>query len=230
MIHDQILPMTLWEEACMTTIYVQNKRPHQILKNITPEEAFTKVKPEIIHFKIFGCPVYFHVPKEKRSNLDPSGRKGTFVGYSESSKAYQIYIPGQRQIEIRRDVTFEEGLAFQRSRESHMEIDCETIPSPPSAVQRETNIIPFDPVVPADPVAPVDMPRYILVGHKRHSQARKNMQEVEGHTTPQVTSRERKRPKRFSSYLSAMSHIIDSKPSFHGEATGEQVWKDSMKK
>jgi hypothetical protein len=82
------------EEECMTTMYVQNKSPCQILKNITPEEAFTRVKPEIGHFRIFGFPVYFHVPKEKRSKIDPSGRKGTFVGYSESSNAYLIYILG----------------------------------------------------------------------------------------------------------------------------------------
>jgi hypothetical protein len=88
--------MTLWAEACMTAIYVQNRSHHQILKNITPEEAFTRVKPEIRHFRIFGCPIYFHVPKEKRSKLDPSRRKGTFVGHSESSKAYWIYISGQR--------------------------------------------------------------------------------------------------------------------------------------
>ena len=104
--------MTLWEEACMTTIYFQNHSPHLILKNITPEEAFTKVNHEIGHFRIFGCPVYLHVPKEKRSKLEPSGRKGTFVGYNESSKAYQIYIPGQRQIEVSKDVTFEEEVAF----------------------------------------------------------------------------------------------------------------------
>jgi hypothetical protein len=42
-----------------------------------------------------------------------------------------------------------------------MEIDSETIPSPPSAVQRETNIIPVD------PVSLVDMFRDIAVGHKR---------------------------------------------------------------
>jgi hypothetical protein len=154
----------------MTTVYVQNKSPHQILKNITPEEAFTGVKPEIGHFRIFGCPVYFHVPKEKRSKLEPSGRKGTFVGYSESSKAYRIYIPVQRQIEISRDVTFEEEIAFQRSRESQMEIDSETMPSPPSVVQRETNIIPVDsvaPVDPVDPIAPINMPKDNIVGHKR---------------------------------------------------------------
>jgi hypothetical protein len=94
MIHDQSLPMFLWAEASMTTVYVQNRSPHKILRNMTPEEAFTGVKPEVGHFRIFGCPVYIHIPKEKRSKLEPSGRKGTFVGYNESSKAYQIYISG----------------------------------------------------------------------------------------------------------------------------------------
>jgi transposase InsO family protein len=71
MIQDQSLPMNLWEKSCMTIVYVQNRSPHRILKNITPEEAFTKVKPEIRHFRIFGCLVYLHVPKEKRSKLEP---------------------------------------------------------------------------------------------------------------------------------------------------------------
>jgi hypothetical protein len=62
------------------TVYVQNKSLHQTLKNITLEEAFIGVKPEIEHFRIFGCPMYFHVPKEKKSKLDPSGRKDTFMG------------------------------------------------------------------------------------------------------------------------------------------------------
>jgi hypothetical protein len=54
-----------------------------------------------------------------------------------------------------------------------MEIDSETIPSPPSAVHRETYIIPDDPIAPVDPVAPADsfsprnIPRDITVGHKR---------------------------------------------------------------
>jgi hypothetical protein len=161
----------------MTTMYVQNKSPHWIFNNITPEESFIGVNPEIGHFRIFGCPVYFHVPKEKRSKLDPSGRKGTFVGYIESLKEYQIYILGQRQIEISRDVSFEEDISFQRSRESQMGIDRETMPSPPSSIQSETYIIPVelvvpvDPVVPTDQVAPIDMPIDITVGHKRHAWA-----------------------------------------------------------
>jgi hypothetical protein len=102
----------MWAEASMTTMYVQNMSPHEIMKNMTPKEAFTGVKPEVRQLRIFGCPIYFHVPKEKRTKLDSSGRKGTFVGYNESSKAYRIYIPGQRQIEVSRDVTFEEETTF----------------------------------------------------------------------------------------------------------------------
>jgi hypothetical protein len=57
------------------TVYVQNKSLHQTLKNITPEEVFTGMNPEIEHFCLFGCPMY--IPKEKKSKLDPLGRKDT---------------------------------------------------------------------------------------------------------------------------------------------------------
>jgi hypothetical protein len=72
MIHDQSIPMFLWEEASNTTVYIQNKIPHHILEDKTHEEAFTEVKPEVIHLKIFGCQVYIHIPKEKRTKIEPS--------------------------------------------------------------------------------------------------------------------------------------------------------------
>ena len=43
--------------------------------------------------------------------------------YSESSKAYRIYIPGSKQIEVSKDVSFEEKMAIQKGRGSDMEID-----------------------------------------------------------------------------------------------------------
>ena len=107
MIHDQSLLLFLWAEASRTTVYVQNKCPHKILKNMTLEEAFTRVNPKVGHLHIFGFPVYMHMPKDKNMKLYPSGKKGTFVGYNESSKSYKIYIPGSRQIEVSMDVTFE---------------------------------------------------------------------------------------------------------------------------
>lgn len=39
-----------------------------------------------------------------------------FVGYCENSKAYRIYIPGQKKVEIGRDVTFGEDVALRKAR------------------------------------------------------------------------------------------------------------------
>lgn len=112
MMSDLDLPSLLWAEAANTTVYVQNRISHAALGDKTLEEAFIGEKPEVGHWRIFGCPVYIHVSKEKRRKMEPSGKKGTFVGYSESEKAYIIYIRGQRYIEVNRDVTFDEKEAF----------------------------------------------------------------------------------------------------------------------
>jgi hypothetical protein len=98
MMFDQDLPNYLWAEATSTAVYIRNRCPHAILKEKTPEEVFLGIKPEVEHLRIFGCPVYIHVPKENRTKMEPSGKKGVFVGYSEKSKAYMIYVLVQRQI------------------------------------------------------------------------------------------------------------------------------------
>ena len=92
MIHDQDLPMHLWAEASRKVIYVKNRLSHGALGFKTPEEIYTRKKPEVSHLKIFGFPMYVHAPKEKRTKLDPSGKKGIFVGYSKVSKAFGVYI------------------------------------------------------------------------------------------------------------------------------------------
>ena len=81
------LPLSLWVEAACIVVYIQNRIPHLILGEKTPKEFFSRKKPVVDHMRIFGTLVYIHVPKEKRAKLEPSGKKGIFVGYSESSKA-----------------------------------------------------------------------------------------------------------------------------------------------
>ena len=98
--HDLDFPSSTWVEAAGTTIYIQTRSPQFILGDKTPKEKFIGVNPTIGHLRIFGCPVYIHVPKEKISKLEPFGKKGIFVGYSETSKAYWIYVPGKRYIEV----------------------------------------------------------------------------------------------------------------------------------
>ena len=86
MIHDQDLPIHLWVKAARTTVYVQNRISHSALGFKTPEEMFTGKKPKVSHLKIFGCLVFVHIPKEKRTKLNPSRNKGIFIGYCEVSR------------------------------------------------------------------------------------------------------------------------------------------------
>jgi hypothetical protein len=108
MLHDQGLPLFLWVEACYTAVYLQNRSPHRVVGSMTPEEAFSGKKPEVGHFRIFGCITYSYVPSEKRTKLEPMAERGIFVGYSETSKAFRIYLPSLRKTVLRRDVRFEE--------------------------------------------------------------------------------------------------------------------------
>jgi hypothetical protein len=98
---------------------------------------FTEKKPEVSHLKIFGCPVFIHIPKENRNKLDPSGNKRIFVGYCEVSKALKIYIPGQHHIDINMDVTFDEDVVLKKSKLCHLEELYEEEPVIPSTAMRE---------------------------------------------------------------------------------------------
>ena len=115
MLHDQDLLLFLWIEACRTAVYLQNKSPHRVVGSKIPEEAFTGVRPDIGHFRMFGCLMFSDVPSEKRTKLEPTREKGIFVGYNKTLKAFRIYIPAQRNIVAQRDVRFEEDRAFKKS-------------------------------------------------------------------------------------------------------------------
>jgi hypothetical protein len=69
--------------------------------------------------------------------LEPSGKKGIFVGYCEVSKAFRIYIPGHHHIEISRDVTFDEDAMLKKSRRCHIEEVYEEEPVIPRTTVRE---------------------------------------------------------------------------------------------
>ena len=100
MMSDLDLPSSSWAEAASIVVYVQNRSSHVALGDKTLEVAFTDEKSEVGHLRIFGCSVYIHVSKEKRTKMEPSIKKGTFVGYSEIAKVYRIYVPEQRHIEV----------------------------------------------------------------------------------------------------------------------------------
>jgi hypothetical protein len=126
-------------------------------------------KPEVSHLKIFGCPVFLHVPKEKRTKLDPSGKKGIFVGYCEDSKAFRVYIPGYHHIDISRDVTFDEDVALKKSRRCQLEevYEEEPIASRVAEPVREVIASPDEDIPEDHDIIDSQEPPQMSISHKR---------------------------------------------------------------
>ena len=182
-----------------TLLCAQNRCPHQALDSKTLEEVFTGKKPDVSHLRAFGRPVYFQVPKEKRSKLDAFGKKGESVGYSENSKAYRIYVPGQTEVEISHDVTFDEDAALGKiSNLPLLRKDKEA----DSRKQGE----PQDKLMPdaEGPMDPIDPPPHEPSSKRRPAWLSETLKDAKRHVAPRGTFHESKRPNRYQGYLTAV--------------------------
>jgi hypothetical protein len=110
MIQSKGLSRKYWLEAINCANYIVNHTPTKALKNITPEEVWTKIKPDVSHFHVFGSIAWAHIPDEKRKALHPKSEKCIFVGYFEDVKGYRLLQSHCNEIIIRRDVKFDENL------------------------------------------------------------------------------------------------------------------------
>jgi hypothetical protein len=239
MIHDQDLPMCLWEKEAMAVVYVQNRLSHSALGLKTPEEMFTGKNPDVIHLKIFGCRVFIHIPKEKRNKMDPSGKKGIFVGYCEVSKAFRIYIPGHHHIEINRDVTFYEDATLKKSKLCQLEEVYEEEPVIPSTTMsevpraaepvREVVTSPDEELIEDHDIVEVKETPHMTTLHKRKpTWAREIIQDGEKYGVPQGTTRQVKIPKPFSSYTALMCDLLEEEPTYFEESIKGKGWADAM--
>ena len=60
-LYERRIPKTLWPEVVNWTINVLNRSSILVVQNLTPEEAWSDIKPTIEHFRIFGCMVHVHI-------------------------------------------------------------------------------------------------------------------------------------------------------------------------
>jgi hypothetical protein len=112
MLNEKNLPNYFWVEAVTTIVYIMNQTPTTTIHGMTPEEKFTGKKPDISHFKMFGCIAYVHVLDEKRSKLDPKTEKCIFIRYSLEQKGYKCFNPSTRKLQVSRDVVFDEMVSW----------------------------------------------------------------------------------------------------------------------
>ena len=59
-----------------------------MIGNKTPMEVWSeKAAQDYDSFRIFECPVYYHIKEDK---LDPRTKKGAFLGFKRGVKGYKI--------------------------------------------------------------------------------------------------------------------------------------------
>lgn len=84
------IPNMFWHEVVNLENYVINRIHTTSIQKITPEEAYSKSKALIQHFRIFGFIAYVHIPDVEMRTLDDKGMKCIFLGVSDTNKAYRI--------------------------------------------------------------------------------------------------------------------------------------------
>ena len=128
----------LWGEAVVTAAYLKNRWPSSSLnKNVTPEEAWSGMKPNVEHLRVFGSPCSVHIPDQKRTSFNPKSWSGIFVGYSDVSKAYRVWDPKKKTVIVARDVIIQEGQNFPVEHEEEKKKTSLTIEEIPEEETRE---------------------------------------------------------------------------------------------
>lgn len=74
----------------------------------TPYELYYGKVPNVSYLRTFGCTAYYHIPKNMRAKLDPTGRKAIMIGYSRERVGYRLFDIEHKVIVENRNVAFDE--------------------------------------------------------------------------------------------------------------------------
>lgn len=146
---DKALPGHLWAEAVKAAGDILNLRSTKQHPDKTPQELFDGKKPSISHLRVFGSPVFVHIPKISRTKLDPRSEQCVLLSFDTAAKAYRCYRPSTRKVFISRDVSIDESA----SNYPHQHLAHNENPSPediPAPTAREELLARPPPQLPVD--------------------------------------------------------------------------------
>eukprot|EP00833_Pecoramyces_ruminatium_P011250 jgi/Orpsp1_1/1185282/evm.model.c7180000093072.1 len=91
LLNDSKLSFSFWEDAINTANYIYNRLPHSGIENRIPFEVLLNANVNYDNIKVFGCKVFFYVPKQNRKKFENNSLPGIFLGYTENPYTYKIY-------------------------------------------------------------------------------------------------------------------------------------------
>eukprot|EP00833_Pecoramyces_ruminatium_P010680 jgi/Orpsp1_1/1184712/evm.model.c7180000090672.1 len=110
MLQDSKLNHVFWEDAVRTSNYLHNRLPHKGNNNKIPFELLFSEKVDYRNLRVFGCRVFFLIPKQFRKKLDNTSLPGIFLGYERHPYNYRIYDTTNNKVIISRSVSFFEDI------------------------------------------------------------------------------------------------------------------------
>ena len=85
------LPEFSWDKAVAHANYLCNRVPTQVLKGLTPYEAWHGHKPDISRLREFGCNVWILNELKNRLKLHPRSHKMILIGFDDGAKCICYY-------------------------------------------------------------------------------------------------------------------------------------------
>ena len=126
MLSEKGMPREFWPESVNWAIYVLNRSPTLAVQNISPEEAWSGIKPCVDQFRAFGSIAHVHIHDSLRKKLDNKSIKCVLLGTSAESKAYKLYDPINKKIIISRDIVCAENEKWNWGRNVD-EVECDVL-------------------------------------------------------------------------------------------------------
>ena len=91
MLHNKDVARNLWGEVVNTACHTVNWVYFRPGTKKTPYELWKGRKPNVKYFRIFGNTCFILKDRENVGKFDSRSDEGIFLGYSSTSKAYQVY-------------------------------------------------------------------------------------------------------------------------------------------
>lgn len=125
-------------------MYLINRSPTVAVPGKTPAEIWYGYKPNVSHFRIFGCVCYVQIPNQLRSSkLDDRSIKGAFIGYGLNG--YKLWSEQHKKVIYSRDVRFDENVMyFSADKRDTDDLHIPGMPSSPIDLDNIENVITTD--------------------------------------------------------------------------------------
>ncbi|SGZ28076.1 BQ5605_C026g10272 [Microbotryum silenes-dioicae] len=139
----------LWGEAALYYVHCKNLMPHAGIGGEIPDTRWHGFAPDISTLRAFGCRAWHHLPSAKRTDLDPKAVPLLFVGFDQHAKAFRLFEPSTRRIQLSRNVVFRES-EFPALRPA-TDVRAEPIPLPVTVDAYPDQVDPLEPSLVASP-------------------------------------------------------------------------------